>query len=346
MGFCRVCSAVTFIGIVVLAACSRQAPTAAPATKPETPNTTPDEVTRLDRAIRRAMAWMTTIDVHPIRLRKEKGMKGIKHMVEYLDFHYLVYKGSNDPEIKTTALERALKILRVTNEDAYHNLASVGTTRFKEDSMSYLRACWLAEQLGKHTSAYRREIKKVLRRIHAHLPTRGVDQRMGFALLFSQLGLPRPEREEDIYPESLIANRAPMAYYLSSPDRPYDLTHEIFAMTGCGTRPFRLPSKEDAWYAKEIVRHLLKYYILEKNVDLAAELLVNLVQLGEADSAIAKQAREFIFEEQNKDGSFGKYAREAVLMKRRNPRYDVRIGGNLHTTEVCIWALVEITSRN
>ena len=308
------------------------------------PETAPGDP-RLDDAIRRAMRWMTTIDVDPVRLRREKGMKGIKHLVEYLDSHLLAYQWSDDPETVRIARERILDSLRVTDEDAYHNLASVDARRFRQDSMSYLRACWIAEQLGKDTSRYRLEINRILPKLHAHLSTRGVDQRMGFALLFSQLDLPRPETEEQIYPESLIARHAPTSYYFSSPDRPYDITHEVFAMTGHGARPFPFPAAEDERYAKRTVKELLRHHVRETNLDLAAEFLVTVVQLGEADSAIARQAREFIFRGQNEDGSFGSYAREGAVMRRRNPRYDVRIGGNLHTTMVCIWALIETSPK-
>ena len=330
------------VSAFALVACSPEAPGSVSQDTQEAEEASPSDVSRLEDAIRRAMEWMATIDVHPIRLREEKGMKGIKHLVEYLDFHYLAYRASVDPQIKAASRKRAMDVLRVTEDGVYHNLASVDDRRFKQDSMSYLRACWLAEQFEFETTRYRREIEKVLPRIYRHLPTRGVDQRMGFALLFRQLGYSRPETEEQIYPESLIANHQPVSYYLRAPDRPYDLTHEVFDMTERGARSFPFPSPADERYAKGMVRRLLNHSMGQGNIDLTGEFLVNLVELGEARSAVAHEAREFIYRGQNRDGSFGNYEKEALAMRIRNPRYDVRIGGNLHTTMVCIWALVEM----
>lgn len=333
----------SLLALVPLVSCSSEEPKKEKATvatqKKETVVT--DDVQRLDQIIRRAMRWMTTIDVHPLRLREQKGMKGIKHMVEYLDFHYLVHQWSDDQELKKEARDRALKLLKVIEEDAYHNLASLDDKRFRGESMSYLRACWLATKFGINTHRYHSEIKKILPRLYDHLPTRGVDQRMGFALLLSQLGYDRPETEEQIYPESLIARQVPIAYYFTSADKPYDITHEIFALSARGTRPFDVPNPESDRYARETVRSLLRRSMRAGNIDIAGELLVNLSQLGEGKTVLTDEAKEMLFRGQNKDGSFGNYEKEAAAMKTRNPRYDVRIGGNLHTTMVCTWALTE-----
>jgi len=296
---------------------------------------------RLDGALRRAIEWAAGLDVHPVRLRVERGMKGVKHFVELLDLLLLAYRRTTDPALSADARERALALLRAVDEDAYHSLGAADAKRFREDSMSYLRACWLAKQLGKDVTRYRREIDKVLPAIVAHLPTRGIDQRMGFAVLFSQLGYPVPESLERIYPHSLIARHAPLDYYLASPDRPYDITHEIFALTERGAATFKLPTPEDESYARETVRALLKDSLAKGNLDLAGEFLVNLAELGEGATPLARDARERIFQGQNADGSFGVYDMEEARVLKGNPLYDARIGGNLHTTMVCLWGLVE-----
>lgn len=296
---------------------------------------------RLGPALRRAVEWSAALDVHPIRLRKERGMKGVKHFVEMLDLLYLAYRRKEDADLSATARSRALDVLRVTDEDAYHDLGAADPKRLREDSMSYLRACWLAGQFGKDTARYRREIEKVLPAIYQHLPTRGVDQRMGFAVLFGQLGLAAPEVLEKIYPESLIARHMPFAYFSVSPDRPYDITHEIFALTERGASAFKFPSADDGRYAKETVRQLLRDSMRKQNLDLAGEFLVNLAELGEGGTDLAREARDYVFRGQNDDGSFGKYDPEAAKVAKGNPLYDSRIGGNLHTAMVCLWSLVE-----
>jgi hypothetical protein len=162
---------------------------------------------RLDLALRRAINWAATLDVHPVRLRTQQRMKGIKHFVELLDLLLLAHRRTTDPRLSADARERALQALAAVDEDAYHSLGTVDPQRFREDSMSYLRACWLAGQFGKDVARYRQEIDKVLPTIVQHLPARGVDQRMGFAVLFAQLGYPVPQSLERIYPETLIARR-------------------------------------------------------------------------------------------------------------------------------------------
>ena len=102
--------------VAALLACSQEAPRPPDARRDEEAGPSP-AVTRLDETIRRAMAWTATLDVDPLRLREENGMKGIKHMVEFLNFHHVVYRWSGDPDVRRTARERALGALRVTNDD-------------------------------------------------------------------------------------------------------------------------------------------------------------------------------------------------------------------------------------
>ncbi len=307
----------------------------------ESPARSPGDSRRLNTALRRAIEWSARLDVHPIRLRSERNMKGVKHFVENLDLLLLAYQRKDDADLSARAKTLALEALRVIDLDVYHGLGSVDPKRFREDSMSYLRASWLAIQFGRDVTRYRNEIEKVLPAIVQHLPTRGVDQRMGFSLLFSQLGYPPAETLEKIYPETLIARHPPLSYFLASPDRPYDITHEIFALTARGARQFQFPGETDKVYTTEMVRRLLEHSMRQANLDLAGELLVNLAELGEGSTALAKDAREWIFKGQNADGSFGVYDPEHAKKLKGNPMYDSRIGGNLHTTMVCLWALSE-----
>lgn len=324
--------ALLWLAVVALASCSPD-PAHAPAHRASDP--------RLDSAVRRALDWSATLEVDPIRLRRDKGMKGIKHFVEYLAFQQVVSDWASDPEIERTARERALAALRVVDEDGYHDLAAAGPERFNQESMSYLRACRIAEQLGRDTSRYRREILEILPRIHAHLPGRGVDQRMEFAVLLAQLGMARPESEDQIYPRSLIARHAPLSFYLASPERPYALTHEIFGMTARGTRAFPFPNEDDERYAKATVERLLDRAVESESTDIAAELLLNLVELGEPGAPVARRATQYLYRAQNADGSFGNYEAEAAALREIDPRYDIGVGAYLHTTYVAVWALIE-----
>lgn len=267
-------------------------------------------------------------------------MKGVKHFAEWLDVMLMGFECPLDPELSSRAREAALRAWVATDSPIYHDLRPEVPARFREDSMSYLRVCWLGERFGFDTVRYRREIDRLLPAIQRHLPGRGIDQRMGFALLLADLGLPRTETESQVYPISLVARRVPVEWFLESPDRPYDLTHEIFAMTGRGRRPFPFRSREEETHAIATVTELLRRTMDAKNLDVAAELLVNLAQLGEGESSWARAARAWILESQNADGSFGAYDAEAAKAAKGNPAYDVRVGGYLHTTMVCLWASI------
>ncbi len=301
------------------------------------PQHRPESAARLGAIFQRALDWSGKLDLDPLRLRSEKKMKGIKHFVEYLDLLHLASR-SPDETIAARARERAVQILAVVDDGAYHQLTPDDPRRFKEDSLSYVRAGWLAEQFLPDNRRYRRELEKFLPRLHEHFKTRGVDQRMTFAALLGELRLPCQETEAQVYRESLLAARMPLAYF-DSPLKTYNLTHEIFALTSRGARTFQFPKPEDARYAKETLAALLKKYMDAGDLDLSAELLIDLAEIGEGGCEIARAARALILRSQNPDGSFGKYDEAAV--KKTQPLFDVQIGAYLHTTMVCLWALME-----
>jgi hypothetical protein len=309
--------------------------------KREHPLLHPEEAAQTSTALRKGIEWAESLDVNPLRIRSELQMKGIKFYAEYLDLLLLAYEWPADQKLSEDAQQKAMKALEITETEEYHALDARDMSRFKEDSMSYLRVCMLAERLGKETAAYRARIFALREALYGHLPQRGVDNRLSFALLFRQLNFPLAETEEEIHTESLIAAQKPLSYYQTAPDKPYDITHEIFAMTWRGYRPFPFRNSDEERYAKETITALLRKAIDDKNLDLAAEFVVNLAELGEAKSDIVQEARQFLFNGQNPDGSFGDYTKQAIEMKKVRPLYDVRIGGNLHTTMVCLWALVE-----
>merc|ERR1712125_107478 len=81
------------------------------------------------------------------------------------------------------------------------------------------------------------------------------------------------------------------------------------------------------------------------HLDIACEMIESLADLGgrPRTSELLQRAREKVVQEgQNADGSFGDYDRmqEEQRAVRGNPRYDVRIGGTLHTTMVCLRSLI------
>jgi len=291
-------------------------------------------------AARKALAFAMPLDVTPWRLRDELGMKGMKHFVEKVQLLRLVAEWPGDPALATEARKAAVKTLAAVLDDRFHTLDKADDRRFRQDGMSYLRACWLAERLGFDVTAYKARIRGLLPRFEADQGRRGPDQRMSIAGLLEALGLPFAERPEDVYKQSRIGARITPKYWQQHPSNTYDLTHEIFAMTRRGERPFPFPDERDRRYAVTMVRTLLDAHMRMGNADMVAELMVNRVQLGESFDKQLEVGRRMLAEQTNKDGSVGRYDQKLLRDKKGNPRYDARIGGYLHTTMVALWALM------
>jgi hypothetical protein len=164
-----------------------------------------------------------------------------------------------------------------------------------------------------------------------------------------------------------------------SRDRPYDITHEIFALTDDGRFPFPFLAPADVAYerdgsgglakrdapdepraaryfayALQTVVDLLKLHVRRDELDIVCEYVVNLGQLGvrarrgddgSVDFALGElylQGRDYVASRRNADGTFGDtYDQDAVRAAKQNRNYDVDVGGTLHTTYVCLWALTQ-----
>ena len=242
--------------------------------------------------------------------------------------------------------------------------------------MSYLRALWLAGELGVGgdlAARWRARAAAAVPALWRHLPSRGVDQRLNFAKLLRDLDLATEADlvalERRTLRETHISRRRPLVWFLAAADRPYDLTHEVFALTrdGRGAFPaagdpaaaFAVDSRgalaagdpegpaPDHAYALATAAALLKVCVRRDALDAACELLANLGQLGARAGAGAlgelyRQAQDYVASRRNADGSFGE-THDAVRVRaaKRNPAYDVEVGGTLHTTYVCLWALAQ-----
>lgn len=107
-------------------------------------------------------------------------------------------------------------------------------------------------------------------------------------------------------------------------------------------------------YALQTVVALLKLHVARDRLDVVCEFVVNLGQLGVraargprpgAAAALGElylQARDYVASRRNADGTFGEtHDADAVRRAKANPAYDVDVGGTLHTTYVCLWALTQ-----
>ena len=429
----------------------------------------PGSALSVEKMIEAAVDWvLRTVPSSPVTIRDNFGMKGVKHFTEWLDVMRLaVARGNAGTKAKALAAVRDA-VPQALQGKGYHSWMTyeADTYRFRQDSMSYLRAYYLCaySDLGLNEShpelmaQWRLNVVDVLPKVWHHLSSRGIDQKLNFVKLFRALrlylttttesvvavddsGNPLPvegRREQKPLPTleeigqfeiatfltTLIWRREKLGWYFVSPDRPYDITHEIFALTDDGRQPFPFQKifqqradegavvTADALhdddlarfyaYARDIVATLLRIAMVHDNADLACEYVVNLGQLGvragkrptptsfhhhsskgrrggplftssddddasmkkkkspdiktddETPSSSGKQredddlsglylrAMEYIRSRRNADGSFGEiYDQETIRRQKRNPTYDVNIGGTLHTTYVCLWALTQ-----
>lgn len=294
-----------------------------------------------DAAVRRAWPFFAALDPDPIRLRDQLKMKGHKHFTEYLGAMRLLAAWQRTPEVSTAAQARGREVLdRYARGEAFHDLGQADEARLIEDSMSYLRGCLYAEQLGWDTKAWRAEIARILPRLQGHIRTRGTDQRMAFAFLFEALGLPGGESLAELQPLGAIATQRSLESLVARPENAYDFTHEVFALTWRGRRPLVARSDLERTYARKMAYTLLHVHATEKLHDSAAELLLNRVWLGDPPDPQMAFARRVLLDGQRDDGSIGFHTESLIREKTGNPVYEVRYGGYLHTTMVALWALM------
>lgn len=282
-------------------------------------------------AIALATLWLDRLAIDPIELRQH-GVKGKKKLTEQIDGYYRLIQVS-DPARRAALLERVKEVVAITYEPRFHDLASLTDKQFKQDATSYLRTAVLMERLDLDTRRYREEIRKIQPRLDGHMWTRGTHQRLAFHWYYDHFGLEEPFPLAALLETGIVARRVSPAK-LSRSDV-YDLTHELFIPYEYGEKldvdPF---SEADKTYLRPALAFLLARFIIERDADLAAELVSCMRMLRFVDEPVYREGLDFLLTNQEEDGSwgdlerakraFGEQGREAII---------------LHTTMVAIDAL-------
>ena len=294
------------------------------------------------KKIKNAEAWLNRLQVDPIRLRTHHGMKGKKHYVEWLlayqgiiDFYSGLSDGMGEAERVHAHVLHELSVLNVPD---YHDLGRVDNKRFAEDALSYLYACSLAQGFGFDTKFYVAEIVKILPRIYAHASTRGACQRMALIRRLDALGLPATDSMSQLVDKTQIRQRKPIAELLKV--HVYLITHEISHLTDAGQHPPHLLNAEDIAYLSDLFKGLLDPML--EDVDLLAEVVEALTDLGGSEKVNFQNALDFIAQHQNENGSFGNYEAARSSLSQQGSLYDVDVGMYLHATTVCLRTLVKV----
>ncbi len=287
---------------------------------------------RYRAAVAKVRVWMDGLTVDPIELRRHN-VKGKKKLAECLDVYARLLDIASPGEkeaLKTAIRDRA----SITGEARYHDLAGVSDRQFKEDSTSYLRVAFLMDRIGLDTSFYRGEIRKILPRLNAHMPTRGTDQRMAFHLYYRHFGLDEPFPLESAFQAGIIVSRRPASGFANRMDV-YSLTHEVFVPYQFGDKlDAEFFSAEDKAYLRGVLAALTAAYIESNDPDVAAELSSCLSYLRFTDLPVYRRVLDYLLDCQRADGAWGDY-------ERYRPFYGdyVNQGFYLHTTLVALDAL-------
>jgi len=289
----------------------------------------------LEQINSRALDWLAGLDVDPIKLRDEMGIKGKKNYVQVLDIYLCLYQTTNDPKKKGEYKDEVAELIQVTKEEKYHDLNEINETQFREDSTSYLRAWYIINEFGFNTSYYITGIEKVLPRLNAHLPTRGTNQKMAFVFYYHQLGYEINYKMAELFNNSVIRTREEIQN-LSELDV-YFFTHEIFFLHD--DAQLNLLTSDDYEYINATIIYQINKTLVENNVDLLAELLMVMNYLNYRDMKEYETVLNYLLNNQNKNGSFGNY--EGAREYYQELGIDIDIYLYLHTTEVTLRALNE-----
>ena len=283
----------------------------------------------------KALDWLDTLEVDPIKLRYEMGIKGKKKFVELLDVYLCLYETCLDEHNQSKYKDKLKELVLVTYNNSYHDLSDINDTQFRQDSTSYLRAWYIMNEIGLNTTHYENEIDKIITRLDAHLPSRGVNQRMAFVLYYKQLVYPISYTMDELFNQSQIRDREEINN-LSNLDI-YFITHEIFMLYDDEKMELLLPG--DIEYLTALLPALINITIADNNVDLLAELIMIMTYLNFTEILEYDTALEYLLNNQNNNGSFGYYedAREYYQAQ----GIDIDIYLYLHTTEVSLRALNE-----
>jgi uncharacterized lipoprotein YehR (DUF1307 family) len=290
---------------------------------------------KVEKVNEKAVSWLETLDVDPIELRYEMGIKGKKKFVELLDSYLVLYQTTDNEAERTKYKNKVLEITNITNDPDYHDMNIINDTQFRQDSTSYLRAWYIMTQFNLNTTYYEQEIKKALPRIDDHLPRRGINQKMVFVFYYSQLGYPINYKIEELFNFSVIRERNEVKD-LDELDV-YFITHEVFVLFD--DNRMLLLTDEDIEYLYQIIPYFVNQTISENNIDLLSELVMIMTYLGLYDLDDYKIALEYILANQNDNGSFGNYEYARKYYSDLGISVDIQL--YLHTTEVTLRALNE-----
>ena len=297
--------------------------------------------------VEKAVRWLSNLPVDPIELDK-KGMKGKKHFMEKLFTFYLLYMHPTDSE-KKAMYRKIMEQMSKMTENAHYHLIGEDELLFKNNIVSYVHACYLIEQLGFDLHGYKKHIKDLLPRIERHMQTRNASVQMMLIYYLKGLGFETEYTITRVFKKTLLYNLRKLGdvNVLEFKHNSYMLgiCHEIFALSGYGSKHIDLLTGEEKDYLKDVVKSSIEQILSSGDIrylDLLAELLVSLKYLNCDKLPEYERGIRFIINHQNKNGTFGDFEKFRSYYAKQG--VDIDIKWYLHTTEVCLWALLTESS--
>jgi len=177
------------------------------------------------------------------------------------------------------------------------------------------------------------------------MPKRNASVQMMFAYLLRGLGFETEYSIEHIFKKTLIYNIKRLGtinvFEFKYNSYMLGICHEIFVISGYGNKKIDLLTNEQKDYLRGVFKSSIEQILSSgdlRYLDLLAEMLVSLKYLDCESLPEYKKGIHFIINHQNKNGSFGDYERFRSYFAQQE--VDIDIKWYLHTTEVCLWALV------
>ena len=308
------------------------------------------EKTKKLKAVEKGIAWLDKIDANPFRLQ-EKGLKGKKIFMEKLYAYYQIYKHERHPDKKRELYQKMAKMLDCTNDPRYHRLPS-DDKGFKEDISTYLHICLVMEKIGLDTSLYRKRITHYLPRIYQHIKLRNTTSQMLFVEYLYDLGYPTRISLDDLVSLSKTAEMREVKRYKIDDVRliayMYDICHEVFVFTNHGEKEPAILKDEHKNYLLTTIPLLIKWILKEgdwRHIDVLAELVICLSYMGRPEDPLFAKGINHILASQNDAGFFESFEHLSRIYKQKGIQYKDKGTNNIHTTEVCLWALAIAKAR-
>lgn len=290
---------------------------------------------KVDEINKKAVRWLEGLDVDPVALRYEMGVKGKKKFVEMIDSYWILFQTADNEQDKQAYQSKLEQLAKYTSDPSYHDMNTITDRQFRQDSASYLRAWYMLNRIEFDTSGYKQQIERMLPRFDAHLPSRGIMQKMAFVLYCNALGHPIDYTMEELLEQS-VTRSAKDKTDLKTLEL-YYITHEVFALYD--SNQMDLLTKDDIQYLTETLSYHVNRSIASNDIDLLAELVMTMTYLGLERETTYRTALGYLATNQNPDGSFGDYEKHRAHFDSVGIKVEIQL--YLHTTRVCLWALNE-----